>query len=27
VKDVDEVEPYFEKHFPHLELYDIGEVS
>lgn len=27
VKDVDEVEPYFEKNFPHLELYDIGEVS
>jgi hypothetical protein len=27
VKDVDEVESYFEKHFPHLELYDIGEVS
>ena len=27
VKDVDEVEPYFEKHFPHLELYDIGEVN
>jgi len=25
VKDVDDVEPYFEKHFPHLELYDIGE--
>lgn len=25
VKDVDEVESYFEKHYPHLELYDIGE--
>jgi hypothetical protein len=27
VKDVDGVESYFEKHFPHLKLYDISEVS
>ena len=27
LKDIDDVEPYFEENFPHLELYDIGKVK